>query len=126
MSLVSDDIDLETFGKKKKKKKKDISMKELDDALPDENVSFDMILLPIWLGTFWIEDSWRCRLHVIFRHCALQTQVSKNKKIEVPKKIKTEVLKEMKNEVSLKVKVTYFAILVMFRFFVKTSCDPDF
>ena len=47
MSLVSDDIDLETFGKKKKKKKKDISMKELDDALPDENVSFDMILLPI-------------------------------------------------------------------------------
>lgn len=30
-----DDLDLETFGKKKKKKKP-LSMKELDDALPDD------------------------------------------------------------------------------------------
>merc|ERR1712024_256507 len=35
--MGEDEIDLDTFGKKKKKKKKDISLKELDDALPDEN-----------------------------------------------------------------------------------------
>ena len=33
----SDDIDLESFGKKKKKgKKKPLGMEELEDALPDD------------------------------------------------------------------------------------------
>ena len=36
-TLFSDDIDLESFGKKKKKKKKEaLNLEELEGALPDE------------------------------------------------------------------------------------------
>lgn len=34
--FVTDDIDLETFGKKKKKKKQPLNLDELEDALPDD------------------------------------------------------------------------------------------
>ena len=35
-SFAADELDLESFGKKKKKKKPGINMKDLEEALPDE------------------------------------------------------------------------------------------
>ena len=34
--ISADDLDLESFGKKKKKKKQALSMKELEDSLPTD------------------------------------------------------------------------------------------
>jgi len=36
LSFEVDDLDLESFGKKKKKKKKEINLEELEDALPED------------------------------------------------------------------------------------------
>ena len=46
--VAADDIDLESFGKKKKKKKKEaLNLEELDEALPKE-VSFKPCGHHVW------------------------------------------------------------------------------
>ena len=68
ISNLVEEVDLESFGKKKKKKK-GMNMKDLEEALPDDKTDVSSIVIVKWYSSFRYSNSLLCNrnnsLHLI-------------------------------------------------------------